>query len=300
MLEYWHDAADTAADRKNGETTMHAHEMTFGVEIETTMPIGSVTPGGHGCGRQVPWLPAGWLADRDPSIIYDSATQVQCEFVSPVLKGADGLRQLCEVVRKIKAAGGKVNDSCGIHVHVGFDKNDTKAVDRLLALVANHEKAIYAVTGTKNRERGVGSRRGTCWCKSVRRFGSAAAARSSWDGPAADRYHVLNLTSDKPTVEFRPFAGSLNPVKIAGYVRLCVALAQKAVTSKRACRFASRSACWRAGRGEGYAEVTRLFYDLKWWNTEGIVGSIEGEGVPSLKASKQVLRKMAKKYDRQA
>lgn len=292
-------AADTASNAANGETTMQANEMTFGVEIETTMPTGSVRVGGHGDGIQVPWLPAGWLADRDPSIIYDAETQIQCEFVSPILKGAEGLRQLCEAVAEIKRRGGKVNDSCGIHVHVGFDKNDTKAVDRLLALVANHEKAIYAVTGTKNRERGVGSRRGTCWCKSVKRFGSAAAARSSYSGPAADRYHVVNLTTEHPTVEFRPFSGSLNKTKICGFVRLCVALAEKALKAKKACRFNSRSACWRASRGEGQAEVTRLFYDLKWWNTEGIVGSIEGEGVPTLAESKKVLRKMAKQYDSQ-
>lgn len=278
---------------------MNADEMTFGVEIETTMPIGSVQVGGHGCGIQVAWLPAGWLADRDPSIIFDPATQVQCEFVSPVLKGAAGIRQVCEVVRKIKSMGGRVNDSCGIHVHVGFNKADTKAIDRLLSLVANHERAIYAVTGTKNRERGAGSRRGTCWCKSVRRFGSAAAARSSWSGPAADRYHVVNLTSNKPTVEFRAFSGSLNGVKISGYIRLCVALAQKAIISRKACPFVSRSTTYREGRGEGAAEVTRLFYALKWWDTDGTVGNIEGEGVPTLKAAKQVLRKMAKQYDSQ-
>jgi hypothetical protein len=273
--------------------------MTFGVEIETTMPIGSVVVGGHGCGRQVPWLPAGWLADRDPSIIFDPATQIQCEFVSPILKGAEGLRQVCAVVAEIKARGGKVNDSCGIHVHVGFNKRDTKAVDRLLALVANHEKAIYAVTGTKNRERGVGSRRGTCWCKSVKRFGSAAAARRDYNGPASDRYHVLNLTSDKPTVEFRPFSGSLNPTKICGFIRLCLGLVEKSLKSKKAAPFNSRSMHLRGGRGEGQAEVTRLFYSLHWWNTEAVVGSIEGDGIPSLAASKKVMRKMAARYDSQ-
>jgi len=278
---------------------MNAHEMTFGVEIETTMPIGSVRVGAHGCGVQVAWLPRGWLADRDPSIIFDADTQVQCEFVSPVLKGAEGLRQVCEVVAEIKARGGRINDSCGIHVHVGFDKGDTKAVDRLLALVANHEKAIYAVTGTKNRERGVGSRRGTCWCKSVKRFGSAAAARVSYHGPSSDRYHIVNLTSENPTVEFRPFSGSLNATKISGYVRLCVGLVEKALKSKKSCRFETRSTCWRAGRGEGQAEVTRLFYQLHWWNTAAVVGSIEGDGIPSLAASKKIMRKMAKRYDGQ-
>jgi hypothetical protein len=278
---------------------MNAHEMTFGVEIETTMPIGTVAPGSHGCGRPVPWLPEGWLADRDPSIIYNPDTQVQCEFVSPVLKGADGLRQLCEVVAIIKARGGRVNDSCGIHVHVGFNKRDTVTLDRLLCLVSNHEKAIYAVTGTKNRERGVGSRRGTCWCKSIKRYGSAAAARRDYNGPAADRYHVINLATDNPTVEFRAFSGSLNAAKVAGYVRLCLGLVEKACKSKKAAPFNSRSSCFRDGRGEGQAEVTRLFYALHWWNTEAVVGNIEGNGIPSLAASKKIMRKMALQYDSQ-
>jgi hypothetical protein len=283
---------------------MNADEMTFGVEIETTMPIGSVRVGGHGCGIQVSWLPAGWLADRDPSIIFDPATQIQCEFVSPVLKGAEGIRQVCEAVRKIKSLGGKVNDSCGIHVHVGFDKADTKAIDRLLSLVANHERAIYAVTGTKNRERGAGSRRGTCWCKSIRRFGSAAAARRDYNGPASDRYHLLNLTSDKPTVEFRAFSGSLNGVKISGFIRLCVALAQKAVEAKRSMPFApSPTRNRRFTGGEGHAETVRLVYAIGWRkngaSTRGVFGAIEGDGVPTIADSIKVLRKMAKQYDSQ-
>lgn len=285
---------------KTENGTMNASEFTFGVEIETHMPRGSVNPGCHGCGRQVEWLPAGWLADADPSIIVPNDTRVKCEFVSPVLRGADGLRQLCEVVTEIKRRGGQVNNSCGIHVHVGFNKADTKAVDRLLAIVANHEKAIYAVTGTKNRERGVGSRRGTCWCKSIKRFGSSEAARRSWTGPFADRYHIVNMTSDKPTVEFRPFAGSLNTAKIAGYVRLCVALVEKSLKAKRPCRFDSRSTSLRTGRGEGAAEVTRLFYALHWWNTDTVVGSIEGDGVPTLALSKKIMRRMAKRYDSEA
>lgn len=276
---------------------MNAAEITFGVEIETHIPYGVCHVGGHGSGNQVPWLPAGWLADGDPSIRPPRGRQ-GCEFVSPVLKGAEGLRQLVEVVAEIKRRGGKVNDSCGIHVHVGFDKRNTKAVERLLSLVANHEKAIYAVTGTKNRERGVGSRYGTCWCQSVKQFGNARNALNSSRGPAHYRYNVVNLTSDNPTAEFRAFSGSLNATKIVGYVRLCVGLAQKAATMKRACKFDAGPSRFNRRFKEGRAEVARVFTSLKWFGGSPL-GVVEGPGIPSIKATKKIMRELANQYDRQ-
>jgi hypothetical protein len=281
---------------------MNAAEITFGVEIETHMPRGAVVRGGHGCGAQVEWLPAGWLADADPSIIPPNDNRVGCEFVSPVLKGADGLRQLCEVIAEIKRRGGQVNASCGLHVHVGFDKANTPAVRKLLNLVANHEKALYAVTGTRGREQGVGSRYRTCWCKSVKQYGNASRAEAH---ARHDRYHVLNLATDgKPTVEFRVFGASLNAEKAAAYVRLCVALVEKAMVAK-ATRFAtSASATRNRGRftgGEGHAELVRLLYSIGWRkngaSTKGVYGVIEADGVPTMDAARKQLSRLAKKYD---
>lgn len=281
---------------------MNANEMTFGVEIETHMPRGTVYPGAHGCGVQVEWLPAGWLADADPSIIVPNHTRIGCEFVSPVLKGAEGLRQLCEVIAKIKSMGGEVNASCGLHVHVGFDKGDTPAVRRLLNLVANHEKALYAVTGTKSREQGGGSRRGTCWCKSVKQYGNAVEARRY---ASRDRYHLLTLASYKPTVEFRVFGASLNATKAAAYVRLCVALCEKSLTVLKAAPFTTTASTTRNRArftgGEGHAELVRLMYSIGWRKngaaTKGVYGVIEGDGVPTMEAARKELSRLAKQYD---
>lgn len=281
---------------------MNASEMTFGVEIETHMPRGSVNPGPHRDGRQVEWLPAGWLADSDPSIIVPHDGRVKCEFVSPVLKGAEGLRQVCEVVAEIKRRGGQVNASCGTHVHVGYDKRNTPAVGRLISLVANHEKALYAATGTRNREQGSGSRYRTCWCKSMKQYGNKeiAAERAS-----RDRYHLLNLATVHATVEFRVFGASLNPVKLAAYVRLCVALCEKSLATKKAAPFitaakTSRNRARFTG-GEGHAELVRLFYAIGWRkngaSTKGVHGVIEGEGVPSMEAARKVLSRLATQYD---
>ena len=82
---------------------MNVQDMTFGVEIETTIPASAgVRVGGHGCGTDIPELP-GWKADRDPSIRVGIAGHIPCEFVSPVFKGIEGLEQCLRDVAKIKA-----------------------------------------------------------------------------------------------------------------------------------------------------------------------------------------------------
>ncbi len=182
---------------------MNVEDITFGVEIETTIPRGTLAVGPHGHGCDIPQL-AGWKADRDPSIRARNG-QEACEFVSPVLKGSEGLKQLLADLAVIRGLGAKVNTSCGLHVHVGIDKNDAELTARLITLVSNFEKAIYASTGTKRRER-------SRWCNGLNHYGDAETARRSGQ---YSRYHVANLaTGTKPTVEFRAFAATLDTVKL--------------------------------------------------------------------------------------
>ena len=65
-----------------------------------------------------------------------------CEFVSPVFKGQDGLKQLLVDLEVIRGMGAQVNTSCGLHVHIGFDKRDAESMEKLVTLVANFEKAV--------------------------------------------------------------------------------------------------------------------------------------------------------------
>jgi hypothetical protein len=272
--------------------TVDANEMTFGVKIETHMPHGALAyVGGHGAGVQVEWLPAGWLADRDPSISAGPGRQA-CEFVSPVLKGKEGVRQLLDVVRLIVEKGGKVNSSCGLHVHVGFNKRNAKNLAKIIALVANFEKAIYATTGTTRRERGH-------WAGSLQAYGTlenAIARRTN------TRYHILNTITTKPTVEFRPFAATLNATKIVGHVLTCIALVEKSLLCNRATQFTAKtpkesSPIHRGGVGQ--TAVCRLFYALGW--TKGrekrVFGDLFIDGGPTLKQVKKELMRLAKKYD---
>ena len=86
---------------------MNAADITFGIELETTLPAGVIAVGPHGAGLPIAQLP-GWKADRDPSIRARNG-RVACEFVSPVFKGAAGLRQMIADIETIKAMGATVN-----------------------------------------------------------------------------------------------------------------------------------------------------------------------------------------------
>ncbi len=186
---------------------MNANEMTFGVEIETVAPNSAVENdglriGAYHHGIQVPYLPEGWKAERDGSIDTRGGGHA-CEIVSPVLRGADGLAQVAQVVQTLEAKGHNVNITCGVHVHIGWSRElPAEALARLVTIVSYTEKGLYAITGTKSRERGT-------FCGGVRKYGNGKDAKPALD---RNRYHALNLTNlangNRDTVEFRVFSGS--------------------------------------------------------------------------------------------
>ena len=178
---------------------MNANRIAFGIEIETTLKANDNTPiGGYHRGVQVPWLPEGWKAERDSSIQPQCMGRKGCEFVSPKLYGYEGLEQVREAVARIRERGGRVNHSCGIHVTISFD-GDAATLARLVSLVANHEKGIYASTGTTRREHGQ-------YSKKIKHYGHRDAAKRSCE---RDRYHLINLTHlarGQRRIEFRAYA----------------------------------------------------------------------------------------------
>ena len=285
---------------------MNANQIAWGIELETTLPATDTTPiGGYHRGLPVAWLPTGWKAERDSSIRPQAPGRKGCEFVSPKLRGAAGFREVTEAVEAIRRHGARVNPTCGIHVTVEF-QGDAAALARLISLVANHEKGIYASTGTKRRERNT-------YSKKIKPYGNREDAKNRCE---ADRYHLLNLTHlarGRNRIEFRAFAGSLNATKIAGHIMTCLGLVELALASRRCSswdytkRPGTRS-CWdRPGALPGETELNRLFYRLGWtrgWykgaNRDTRYGELrDHDATPDWKAIKAKLLEMARKYDRQ-
>jgi len=283
---------------------MNAHDLTFGIEIETIAPDSAVRNdrlriGPYKRGIQVPYLPAGWKAEADGSIDNSNGGH-RCEIVSPVLRGEEGIRQVIEVLRTLEAKGHRVNVSCGVHVHVGWNRDwPSEALARLVTIVAYLEKGLYAITGTKNRERGR-------YCGGVRKYGSDKDAKPALD---RDRYHALNLTNlargTKDTVEFRVFSGSLNPTKVVGWIQVCLGLVERALNGKRTPTWNPKplSGGWKKA-GEGASEAERLMGYLAWGRGYArIHGGCQygwiSEAIPQEQV-KSEFRRLAAKYDAMA
>lgn len=280
---------------------MNASELTFGIEIETTVAEATAALNGlrigsyYSRGEQVPYLPAGWVAKRDGSIQGEQG-RIGAEIVSPILRGAEGLAQVIEVAKILEAKGHRVNLTCGVHVHVGWSRYwPSDALARLISLVASVEKGLYAITGTKNRERGR-------YCGGVRKYGNDKAAKRCMD---QDRYHLLNLANlasgQKETVEFRAFSGSLNPVKLAGWIQVCLGLVEKALNGKKKAPWHPKRNCKTFNPAKvGQLETFRLLLALGWAEEKkahlGWIAEAQFP-FPNRQHVMSEFRRLAKKYD---
>jgi hypothetical protein len=293
-----------AMRKRRTRMDINAKDLTFGVEIETAAPRRLVENEGlrvgpYHAGVQVPYLPAGWKAERDGSIAF-SPDEVPCEIVSPVLRGPEGLAQVAEVLRTLEAKGHRVNRSCGVHIHCGWKREwSSEALARLVTIVAYAERGLYAITGTKNRER--------CrFCGGVRRYGNHKDAKAQLD---RERYHALNLTNlahgYKETVEFRVFSGSTSAVKVVGWVQVCLGLVQRALNAKRSPTWSPKplTGGWKKA-GEGASEAERLMGYLAWGECYARINGGRQFGwmsdVVPQETVKAEFRRLAAKYDAQA
>jgi Putative amidoligase enzyme len=269
---------------------MNANEITFGIEIECLIPAENCpTVGGYHQGAQIVGLPEGWNAQYDGSIRVRRGFR-GAEIVSPILKGEDGIRQIKIVCEWLKTVGAKVNKSTGLHVHIGFTA-DLEQRKRIVTVAANFEKAIYASTGTKARERGN-------YCASVQR----SAPHQRGELGRVTRYHVLNVQTRRPTVEFRAFAGTTNFLKIVSYVRLCVGIVERTNELTRLPNWTAKTPVETSPikrGGEGLTALNRLFYWLGWTagRAKAVYGAVGTDVAPAMKTCKGQLVRLARKYD---
>jgi len=218
--------------------------VTFGVELETTIPSSAAVTVGYyhagtpartaligGVSQRFPVFQGNhWKAEADGSIRVREPGHRPCEFVSPVLKGEEGVKHLIEFVEFLHQIGASVNASCGMHIHVGISsaaagEETTGYLERLTRLVAFNSKALYAQTGTLSREKGA-------YCAPLGANTKRAIARIKRTKVITDaareagRYHILNLTNlgTRGTVEFRCFAGTLNVSKVLVHLFSVLAL----------------------------------------------------------------------------
>tara|TARA_A100000172_G_scaffold44424_2_gene27357 strand:- start:1979 stop:2773 length:795 start_codon:yes stop_codon:yes gene_type:complete len=150
------------------------------------------------------------------------------ELVTPILNDMDDLQKLKSVI-KVLDANGKINSSCGLHVHTDARNTETKQVKKLIKYIAKYELAMNKLVSA--------SRRGESrWCRD-----NFTSLRYSDETPSqffkrlntkntrqllnivqGDRYVKWNFKNytQHGSVENRMHQGSLNADKIEQWVLL--------------------------------------------------------------------------------
>ena len=198
-----------------------------------------------------------WKLMRDGSITAECKTSTgyfkindgdyRVELVTPKLT-YDQLPKLRDCVRLLQQAGAKVNDSCGIHVHVDAANHNRQSLKNLIGIMFSKEDILFKALQ-------VNESRAAQWCKKVREpMLQKARALSSdettdltqleriwYEGDVSNRehynwtrYYALNLHSVfyRGTVEWRCFNSTLHAGKVAAYVNLCLAISAQAIAQR--------------------------------------------------------------------
>lgn len=169
------------------------------------------------------------------------------EMVSPKLTYAE-LPKFQECIRQMRRAKGKVNRSCGIHVHVDAANHNRQSLKNLLSIMFSKEDILFKALQ-------VDPYRVEHFCQKVREPMLQKARRLSaeettdltqleriwYEGNIRShehynwtRYYALNLHSVfyRGTVEFRCFNSTLHAGRAAAYINLCLAMSAQAIAQR--------------------------------------------------------------------
>jgi len=241
---------------------MDLRRINFGIEIETVkrtrervaQAIQSVVGGQvrhiGSPGSFDPWEVTDdhgrvWKVVSDGSLI-NVPVHLRAEVVSPVLS-YEYIPVLQEVVRALRACGAKVDDRCGIHVHVDATAFDGRTLGNLAKIVYKQEALILTALGVnETRRRNYSKPVSDDLIAQIerRRPRTRDQLNHIWYGyhnrqPQhydSTRYHGVNLHNVwyRGTVEFRWFEGTLHAGKVKAYIQLVLAVAAKALNGRAA------------------------------------------------------------------
>lgn len=198
--------------------TYKASDRKFGIEIECYFPVATeVAVGQYHNGLSINWAPsAGWNGQADGSLRAMCPSGYKAvEVVSPVLAGESGLVEIVYMVETIRELGGIVNEACGLHVHVAAGDLDGQKVDKIRQSFMRYEKVFYGLSGTAARNR---------------YYHNSYCRPTSIVRDMSNRYQGCNVVNyltkptDRKTVEFRCWAGTLDVETIISAVYMAVAL----------------------------------------------------------------------------
>lgn len=237
---------------------MDLRNLRFGIEIETikrtretvakaiqTVVGGQARPA-MGAWQVLDDQGRTWKVVSDGSLI-NVPENLRAEVVSPILTYAD-IEKLQNVVRAIRERGAKVDERCGIHIHVDAASFDGRTLSNLAKLVYKQEALIlHALNVSQSRQERYTRPISNDFIRQIeeQRPRTTTQLNRIWYGRENrqpthydhTRYHGVNFHNVwyRGTVEFRWFEGTLHAGKIKGYIQLVLAIAAKALKARAAC-----------------------------------------------------------------
>ena len=169
------------------------------------------------------------------------------EFVSPICQYED-IPVVQELVRKLRAGGARVNDSCGIHVHVDASAHTPQTLRNIVNIMAAKEDLLYKALQVKVNRENYCRKADTRFLEELNHkrpktmdeveelwYNGMGGRYSHYDD---SRYHALNLHSvfSKGTIEFRLFNSTLHAGEVKSYIQLCLAISHQALVQRGASR----------------------------------------------------------------
>jgi hypothetical protein len=212
--------------------------LTLGLEFECYLPQGTSMAQGAAAvssrlGAPCPVIPyhdahralTTWKVTTDGSL---GDYQRGAEFVSPIVSGEEGDKQIRTVCQALTDINATVNKDCGLHVHVGAAGQPLSFFQNLVRLYQAYEGIIDGFMPVSRRRstnvfcRSLGSVSATAITQATSVSALAEVVRRA-SGAGEQRYHKLNLAAfaRHKTVEFRQHSGTTDAVKTAMWVSAC-------------------------------------------------------------------------------
>ncbi len=173
------------------------------------------------------------------------------EFVSPICRYED-IETIQELVRKLRAGGARVNESCGIHVHVDASSHTPQTLRNIVNIMASKENLLYKTLQVQVDREHYCQKADTRFLEELnhKRPRTMEEVEQLWyNGKGGryyhyddSRYHALNLHSvfSKGTIEFRMFNSTLHAGEVKSYIQLCLAISHQAIIQRGASRIKSQ------------------------------------------------------------
>lgn len=179
-------------------------------------------------------------------VIMDAPKTYAVELVTPILTYENDIQLLQELIRVLRKAGGFVNSSCGIHIHLDGQRHTVQSIKNFISIIYARNDLFYSalkinpsrrrfclaldeklVTKMRSRNPRTMSELEDIW------YEDYSGSRSSHYH--SSRYHFLNLHSffhGTHTVELRGFNATMHAGEVRSYILLALALNHQALSQK--------------------------------------------------------------------